>query len=240
MKLLTPLANKEVRQNEDLKKIIRAKELDDVINKKNIELARSEADFNATLARNRAKWALEEEEHAKRLKDMEAELKPLEQRKQQALIPIEVYKQQADVKMLEAEKYLQTLLTREAEIDDLKELLDEKLTEVSDRENQVAMEEKRQKNALLGIETQQEETKKGVQRLSEDMIMFHEKQEREEASLLQRKKEVTLAEISFKAKTDKLKRDIEALNIRELQVKDERETLQREFDRLKFPPIKTE
>ena len=237
MKLLSPLVHRDAKQAQDLKQIIRAKEIEKVVLDNNIKLAKSEADFQDSLARNRSIWAKEEEEHSKRLNDMLTEVNVLEQRKQQTLIPIEVYKEQADVKMLEAEKYLTDVIQREAEIDDLKELLDEKLSEVADRENIVAAEEKRQKNVLLGIETQQEETKKGVQRLSEEMFKFHEKQEREESSLLQRKTEVSMAEINFQAKVDKYKRDLENMAVWARQLKDERETLDREKTR-KFPPIK--
>jgi hypothetical protein len=219
MKLLNHLQNKDRQQEEVTRKIIRTQEVEDLANKANIKLAKAEQDFALSLARNRAKWAQEEEEHANRLKDMLKEIEALEKRKQQALIPISIYKEEADKMMEEAKEYLIKAKGQKEENEYTADKLEEKLSDVADRENQVSRKEEGQKIALQGIEFQKEQAKKGIEKLSEEMIMFHEKREREEASLLQRKKEVTMAEISFNAKVEKYQRDLQNLASRENELR---------------------
>lgn len=233
MKLLSRISTKDAQQKEQTLKVLRAQEVEELAKTVNAKLARAEADFNETLARNRSKWAEEELEHQERIKGMTSEVEALERRKEQALIPISMYKKEADKVMEEAQEFLVKAKAVEEHNNYLQDRLEEKLTDVADRENMVLKEEERQKIALLGIEAQQEATKKGVEELSKQMIMFHEKQQADESSILERKKEVSLAEISFSAKTDKLKRDIEAMRIRERELADERATLDREYARKK-------
>jgi formate hydrogenlyase subunit 6/NADH:ubiquinone oxidoreductase subunit I len=45
------------------------------------------------------------------------------------------------------------------------------------------------------------------------------------------KEDVFIAETNFQAKTEKFKRDMEALRVWEIQLKDERDTLERERNR---------
>lgn len=233
MKLMSPFQNKDQQQSELTRKILRIQETEKLAEITNAKLARAEADFSSMMARNQAKWAQEEEEHMKLMKDREQEVNTLENRKQQALIPIEVYKKQADVLIEEAQGFVARAKEKEEKADELLENLEEKLTSVSDREFIVARDEEKLKIAKEGIKSQQESTKKGVEQLSKAMIEFHEKQKLDEASLLQRQKEVTMAEISFNAKVEKYKRDLEALRILEAQIKDERATLDREYKRRK-------
>ncbi len=233
MKLMSPSVVKDTRQNELRQQLLRAKEVDEITNTINIRRAKSEVEFNESLARNRAKWALEEEEHAKRVKDMESEVKVLESQKQHALIPIHLYKKKADELMAEAEAVMEKVQEKERNVDATMELLETKLTDVGDREIAVAKEESRQTVAKLGIESQQEEVKVNIQKSMDAIYNFNIYRLKEEENLSERKKEVALAEISFKAKTDKYKRDLEALKIFDIQLKDERATLDREIARQK-------
>lgn len=132
MKLLTPTQSRDARQDELTKQIIRAQEVQEVVKRNNLRLAKSEADFNASLARNRLIWAAEEE-HAERLKAREKELSLLDER----------------------------IKGRQA-IEDMQEALEEKLTELADREMQIEMEEKTQQVAKMGIESQRKMMQSGV------------------------------------------------------------------------------
>lgn len=233
MRLLSPFAQKDKQQEEITRKILRTQEVNEMASIADVNLARTQQEFNSALALNRSKWVLEEEEHANRIKDMSKEIEALEERKKQALIPINVYKKEIDILIKEAQEIVKQAKEKEEQADYLLEKLETKLTDVSDRETIVSDEEKRLTIARQGIEIQQETTKQGVEQLSKEMILFHEKQRQEEENLLKRKKEVALAEISFNSKTKKYARDIEALKIWEIQLKDERETLDREYKRKK-------
>lgn len=233
MKLLTPFAQKDKQQEEQTRKILRTQEIEELATKANARLARAESDFNAVLALNKTKWALEEEQHENRVKDMTQEIEALEERKRQALIPISLYKQEADKLIEEAQIIVKQAKEKEEQAEYLQEKLENKLTEIADREYIVYTAEKRLEVAKQGIESQQEATKLGVQALSKEMLLFHEKQETEEASLKKRKEEVSMAEISFNAKLQKYARDLEALKVWEIQLKDREETVARTIQRNK-------
>lgn len=232
MKLMSPFQNRDKQQEEQTRKILRIQEIEDLATKANANLAKAQAEFNTTLALNRSKWALEEEEHAQRIKDMTSEVEALEERKKQALIPISMYKEEADKIMVESQDILKRSKEKEEQVDYLQEKLEEKLTEVSDRENQVVKEEQKQQIARQGIEEQQKQTKLGIEQLSKEMVMFHEKQQYEDTKLLERKKVVELAEINFEAKIDRYNRNMEALLTREVQLIDREKTLERNMNRL--------
>lgn len=233
MKLLSPVARKDKEQEEITRKILRIQEVEELTKKVNAQLSRAQADFSDVLARNKEKWAIEEEEHLNRVKDMEKEVEALENRKKQALIPIQMYKKEADKMLEEAQEILKKAQEKEENADFLTEKLEEKLTELGDREQNIIKEEQRIEIAKEGIKTQQEATRDGIKRLSEEMVKFHEKQESDQANIDERKKEVALAEINLNAKLDKYARDLEALKIFEAQLKDERATLDREYSRKK-------
>lgn len=233
MKLLSPVARKDKEQEEITRKILRIQEVEDMTKKVNAQLSRAQADFSDVLARNKEKWAIEEEEHLNRVKDMQKEVEALENRKKQALIPIQMYKKEADKMLEEAQEILKKAQEKEENADFLTEKLEEKLTELGDREKNIIKEEQRIEIAKEGIKTQQEATRDGIKRLSEEMVKFHEKQESDQANIDERKKEVALAEINLNAKLDKYARDLEALKIFEAQLKDERATLDREYSRKK-------
>lgn len=231
MKLLPTFASKDKQQEEITRKILRTQEVNDMVLKSNAELARAQESFNVTLATNQAKWALEEEEHLQRLQTMIVEIEALEKRKQQALIPIKMYKQEADNMLSEAKILLDKTKEKDEQCEFLQEKLEEKLTEVADREESVAIEENRQKNAQLGIDMQKEQIKISSDKLMQEMTAFHVYRQEEECKLLKRKEEVSLAEINFNARIEKYTRDLEALKIWDIQLKDERATLDREIKR---------
>lgn len=227
MRLLTPTQNKDARQQQIARDIIRTKETEDVVKRANIRLAKSEADFADFMARNKDIWAKAEEEHAERMRQMQSEVEVLEGRKRMALIPIDMYKKEADDLMQTARDMLAKATEREEDAEDLQELLEEKLTSVADREQAVEKEEQRQTIAKSGIEIQQDQTRKQAEILSGHIAEWNAYKHKEEASLYERKKEVTLAEISFIAKTDKIKRDVESIASERIALKDLRETLER-------------
>lgn len=239
MKLLSPSQNKDARQTELTRQLLRAKEVEEIVNSTNLKLAKSEADFNASLARNRTIWAKEEEEHAKRIKEMEEEVAILQAKKDQALIPIEMYKKEADSLMLEAKQVFDHVKNKEIENEQLKEILEEKLSELSDRENSIKEQEQRIITAKEGIKSQQETTALQAEMLSSQIDEFRVKRDSEERELQKRKNELFMAEANFEAKIEKYKRDLDAVRKLEIKLKDERATLDREYARLKaIPPIK--
>jgi len=234
MKLLSTFANKDKQQEEITRKLLRSQEIEELASKANAKLARAEADFADALARSKEIWSIHIEKQQKINSELEKETIALENRKKQALIPIQMYREEVDKVMLEAQEIVQRAKEKKENADYLTEILEEKLTEVADRESILLSEEQRIEIAKNGIEIQKEQTKEGIVQLSKKMILFHENQQEYEANINERKKELALAEISLNAKLGKYQRDLEALKIWDIQLKDERGTLDREFNRLKI------
>ena len=231
MKLLPTFAVKDKQQEELTRKILRTQEINKLAQEADLNLARAQADFSAAMAQNQAKWALEQELHAESVKAITEEVQALEMRKQQALIPIQMYKDEADKLIREAQGIVQSAKDKEEQAEFLQEKLEQKLTEVADREQILQESEKRLANIKQGILAQQEQTKRSAEALVEKMTAFHVKQQQEEASLQKRKEELSMAEISFNAKLVKYERDLKALHSWELELKSERDALYREYER---------
>lgn len=233
MKLLTPQQFNDKKSQEVSRAVLRAEETNKLTEKANQALAKAEADFALALSGQRVRWEVEELDHKKKMEELLVELKPLEDRKRQALIPIEVYKKQADDKLDEANTILQEVKEKRERLEEDAEVLQDRLDEVSDRELLAIKRHERLDSMEIGLEHQVEQNKAITARLSQDLAKFISYKANEEKSLDERKTELTLAEISFKAKTDKLKRDLEALEKERILVKDQRETLERAMKRLK-------
>lgn len=231
MKLLPTFAVKDKQQEELTRKILRTQEINKLAQEADLNLARAQAEFSSTMARNQAKWALEEEEHAERIQSMSQEIQSLEHRKKEALIPIQMYKDEADKILAEAQNIMERAKEKEEQADYLQEKLEEKLTEVADREQFLQDSEKRLDNIKQGITSQQEQTTRSAEALVEKMTQFHMKQQDEESSILKRKEELAMAEISFNAKLLKYERDLKALHSWEQELKSERDALYREYER---------
>lgn len=165
MKLLPTFAIKEKQEEEQLRKILRAQEINDLARRTDAELARTQADFNTALAQNRAKWALEEEEHAQRVKDMTQEIDALERRKTDALTPLKLYKDEADKLLADAKDIVTRATQKEAQADYLQEKLEEKLSEVEDRENDLRKREQEYEIARSGLELQRQQFQVQISRV---------------------------------------------------------------------------
>ncbi len=232
MKLLSFSATKDTQQEEISRKIARIQEIEKLATEANARLARAESDFSDALARSKETWAIHIDEQQRVNNQLESETIALENRKKQALIPISMYKQEADKIMEEAKEIVARATAKELDVDYLHEKLEDKLTEVADRLNILSDGEKRLEVAKRGIQSQQEAVQIGTKQLSEQMLTFYNLQEKQEQDLNVRKKEVAMAEINFNAKLEKYQRDLDALKIWDRQLKDKEETLARAMKRL--------
>lgn len=231
MKLLTQTQIRDERGIELSRDILRAKETDEQVKRINAKMANAEADFAGTLARHRMKWAGEESEHDERMREMDSEIAALENRKKQALIPLEIYKEQADTLLREAQNALQRANEREEDVQSTLVTLEDRLDEVSDREINANALERSLESRKKGNEVQEEQTKMMAAQLSYDMQTFYEKRDAEEARMVERRKEIQMAEITVDAKIAKVKRDIEAMRVYDIRLKDERKTIDRIYQR---------
>lgn len=237
MKLMSPSEVKDAGNSETTRQILRAKEAQEMTEKWSKSLARAEADFASASARRLEEWAKGEEEHSKRVKEMADEVEKLEARKAQALIPVEVYKQEAEEKMKKAEKIISDYEEKEEDLEETKELLQDKLDDVGEREIDVTERENKCKLREKGIDEQSEQLKLGIKKLSDSMLSFQSYMKTEEAKLNEKRKEIKLKEINMGAREDKYQRDLKALADYDSKLKDERGVLDRGFKELREKTI---
>lgn len=235
MKLFSQPELKQRKDQELTREILRTEEMQKVAEKARKGMANAEADFKEMLATHKEKWAKEEQEHTVRLRQMASEIDGLEERKKQALIPIQVYKQMADEKMNEAVAAEEVVAKKEEEIEDLREKLEDRLDEVGEREGEVRIREARADYRELGLNSQSDIIDARSKELSKKIAEFTAKKENDEKDIYERKELLFLKERDLVAREATLKRNLEALVAREKQLEDQRQTLEREYERLRKP-----
>lgn len=233
MKLLSPTQTKDLREQEVSRNLLRIEETEQAVKKSNISLAKSQADFCQMLARNRADWEKEEKDHQERILEMTKEVSALESKKKQALIPIEVYSSQVDMKMEALAEDIVALKEREEANEDLADKLQDKLDEVGEREQTLKKRELGADMREKGLESQAKGVIEGVERLTKEMEAFTIKRAKAEQDIGERKKALTLWDQSLVAKDNLIKDKEKELADWDIRLHDERETLDRAFTELK-------
>ncbi len=233
MKLLTPAAQQDLKEQVALRDILRTQELNKASEEARISLAKAEQEFNEVLARNRAQWATEEEEHSQRVKAMKLEIDDLMAKKMNALIPIGILKDGAYDRMDDAVAFLARLRQREENIEDLTEKLEDKLDTVGAKEQDLLQLDRSLKLREEGIERQSQAIRANSQALGEQMAVFALTKETAEKDIEERKTALYLLERTLLTKQQTLERTDGALSALAKQLADERETLKRAFDEVR-------
>lgn len=237
MKLLSPQQVRDAKATELTRELLRSKETETVIANVQKRMLQAEKDFNDTLARNRNIWAKEEEEHLIRLKQMEREIQILEEKKRNAMIPIDVYKEQSNVLMRDAKNAMSIVKEAQERAEKTQELLENKLDEVNDRQDVLIQAQNASQARIRGIEAQESATSIQSKLLTDRITLFTAEKARVDADILIRKKDLFLIERTLINKDNSLKRKEELLNRLKLRLEDERGVLERAFARIKHIPI---
>lgn len=172
MKLLTVNEIKNSKESELIKDTARIEASKSALRTVEMQLNDAEAKFDVTLANQRVKWAKEEEEHMKRIQELETEIKQLEKQRELLLIPIESDRKKAYDLFIEADKVLNQAVQREheasqrnEEIEALQDLLQKKLDDVGDRDMQIAFREQQ----ILVKEKGLAEERESIKQLSKEL-----------------------------------------------------------------------
>ena len=231
MKLFTSsqvVANKYKQEEADQKRI---GVISEELKRKRQQLEALEREFNETLERQRTQLEQDKTDALTALKLLRDEVKTLENRKAQALIPLTEREK-------ELERWSSTLNRREEVLDNKSDHLDEiaetlqvRLTEVADREKQADLTAQHQANAQQGIDLQREQIKNQSSQFNELMLASAERLSTREAELLKRE---TIAKMREKTLSDKqleLNKIEEGFAARERSIQDKYETLERTLKR---------
>jgi hypothetical protein len=232
IKLLNPTQLKQNKDAETVKEILRKQELDKETKKSRQELAKAQAEFFTTLANNRDQWAKEETEHTKRMKEMAKEINELEEKKMQALIPAKMYEDQARQLLKEAQWLLVENASKIKDNDDLREKLEDKLDELGQREQDIALKEQKGVAMRLSLESQVNASIEATKALNARIAEFMIRKLEEEQDIDQRMTAVVLREQSISSKEDSIKRTEAKLDLWARQLADERATLERATKRI--------
>lgn len=231
MKLLNPLQLKQNKDAEIAREILRTKDVREANEQVRKELAKSQIDFNDTLAKNRTKWAQEEKEHTERVREMTGEIEKLEEKKAQALIPVKMYEEQAKQLIKTLEERSVMLAQKEQFNDDLTERLHNKLDEVGQREQDVTLRERKATALRLELGNQLHVANERTATLNGQIRAFLEDIEIKKKDIEKRKTEVTLREQTISSKEESLKRTEKTLDDWAKKLADERATLDRIYQR---------
>ncbi len=232
MKLFSPAEVGSRNSQQVTRDILRIQEVKEELKRQEMNLANSEAQFSESLVRQKEKWAQEIETHIKEKSAMEQEVRALESRRKQALIPIEFEREKAQNVLREAQELLQKSKEKEIHLDVLQESLEKRLDDVSERELNLSSEEKALEMKQLAILHQQKTVNENTKALSESIQKFNDYVQVENDKIQQGKKEIFLEQQSIQARKEMLDRREEELHILSIQLEDGRKTLQRAFQRI--------
>lgn len=227
LRLLSPKQVGEAKSLELSRDVLRIKETKEATDKVNKALANAEVDFNNALARNRLQWGEEEQKHLEIIAKMSEEISLLKIEREKALIPIEVDRKKVEDRAKEVEESRLINLKKEEENEQIATLLEEKLSEVGEREVKVLEQEDSLAARKNGLFLQEEQTKIGAQRLSQEIADFNAGRLKEEEAQFNKRKEIEIMEINMNVREKQLEIDVEALKKFEIQLKDERATIDR-------------
>ena len=197
LKLYTAEEIKSSKATELARDVMRTSDIKKALDKARTELNNANAQFEVALANQRVKWISEEEVALGKIRDLETELKVLERRKQQALIPIDLYRQRVDNITKEANDKLKSATDKQIYVDELSEKLEEKLDEVSEKDQSL---QKREENLFVkekAVQMQEEGNKKMSQEINTRALFFIKEMEDREKDFNNRKTALELKEISL-------------------------------------------
>ena len=229
MKLLDPRENKDLQGQEQVRQILRTQELEAAAKKARLNLADSQAEFQSTLALNRQKWALEEDEHRERVNQRKQEIDVLEAKRMNAMIPIDIIKASAEEQLRDAENYAKTVREREEYAESLSEKLQDKLDEIGAREQDVKQKALELDIREQGLENQSNATLTGVKKLSADLADFLALKTQQEKELNERQNAISIQEKTLQEKQAILDDFNKELNDKAIRLADERGVLDRAY-----------
>lgn len=225
MKLLQPTQQNDARQSEVARDILRAKEAREIEQEWRIKLANAEADFNATLAKNRTQWEQEWEQHLADKLVMQKEIDELEAKRAKALVPIDDLERELKEKIHASEDFLLVLTQKNDDVETIRERLEDELDEVGQREQDVL----RREHKAKVIDEQNKNDISMIQGSREQLIKmtadFKDYADKKQADLQKRETALILNERTIESRENKLMSGIRTLQEDNIRLADGRRQL---------------
>ena len=182
-------------------------------------------------------WAKEYEEHQKEVLSMKKEIEKLQEKKLQALIPIEIYKAEADRKMKIVQEGLENVQKKEDAVEEMKDILEDKLDEVGEKMVNLSGRERSLQLKELSAKQQESVLISNNKKLTQQMLEFVNQREQALKDIDSRMTAVLLKERTLEERADSLKRTEKSLEVWAKQLKDRQETFERSVKRGEVIPI---
>lgn len=231
MKLLTPtqtVTDKEQRFQENLKK---SASLDKELARKRLELQKLERDYEIIINKQRIILEKEKEEYYLQINVLKSEVENLVLKRKDELVPLtEKWKELEEADRIIKEREQEVIKKGEI-FDENLETLEEKLTEVADREK-VSL-EMAQKQALAqeGIEREREQIKLQQASLNALVAEATGRLSKSEQEISKKEAEIELKVKVLTAKEFELNKKESSLKDKEREINDKYNTLQRTINR---------
>lgn len=222
LKLFSPTEAKSRNDGQVQRDQARIRGIQDSLRAFQTKQADAESSFNSALARHREQWANEEKEYEIRKDQMDKEVKSLEKRKEEAVIPIKEREQKAYSMDTEADKRLSSVKELEIELEKMKTVLTQRLDDCSEREQSIQdgyIELERHKTVNREEDTLLELNRSN---LSKSIQEFNIHVSTESESIEKQKVDILLQERSYQARKDLLDTREQSLLNKEIQLKSER------------------
>lgn len=233
MKLLPSNEIQQRNNSEEFLRITRIKDLRDEESRLRIQLTNTELEYQRMLLKNRTDWEKEWEEHQKEVQDRKSEIEKLESAKLAASVPFEILKTSAEEKVNAANEFLSSVKKRESEAEELKEILEGKISEVSEREDavlereqKVIFQEQHAKSRIEEANTAQKNLALAVDKFNKDSAEKRAELQSRESSVVLKEKSLISREESLVARENDLKSQMR-------RIRDEQDVLARAWNEIK-------
>jgi len=231
VKLLSRVEARSAQETEVRRHAARLVEVAEALKEQQIALNAAEEAFNKRLEEQRASWEAEEEGHRQDIARLKEEVRMLEERRRDALIPVEIERSKADALVKEAAEHLAAARTAMSDAQKLQELLEDRLDEVGQREQDVQGREETVAERERGAAAQAAMTAAGAQKLAEDEHAFRSLARSQSADLAELERRLTARIAVLEDREAKVAADAEANRIERRRLQDLAATLKRAQER---------
>ena len=227
MKLLTPGETVTQKERTAVRDTVRVHTLDKAIRDKKAELERIETQIQEMLLEGRKQWSVEHLEHLGKLAAVQREYDDLVESKSTYVMKLEAREKAVETKE-EALSNREAALTRKGEEnEEIREALETRLDEVSDREASAEIVSQRLASREKGIEAQEEQVRTQAAEVTKIITKGHADLEQAKVVLEREKATLIAREKSVKAREDSAAKKEAGFAERERAIQDRYNTLLR-------------
>jgi len=227
MKLLTPPAGKSRQQVENASQELRAIQLDELIRAKRKELNDLDALTVSALSRSGIEHYEEEQKWKEKINTLTIEVEALESRRKSALVPLEEREKQVQDKDSALSKREETIAIKETDLEQTREILEDRLDAVSEREQDATKYSQILNNREFAVQLQEKQIAERMKALTDILRESYEDIQTAKTEAAQRKALLKGRDVSITERERNVEMQEKSFANREKSIVDRYLTLQR-------------